>query len=231
MIIIKTKIQGKQNKKIVIMLSGWKTRQWMFWPFSKILALNGFQCITYTYDDKILTTNIRNTVAYTTYVANSVLKKIIRFKKEGYKDFSLFGTSLGTIMAVLAASQTRDVSRVILNTTGADIAEVIWKSKISMPEFKTNVIKRMITLKTLKKVLHPISPIYRLNGLKGKKILVYLSAKDEIFSLSQGNALINGLKSKKIPHRVFVDRTSGHFITATKNLLRAEQYIRFLHST
>lgn len=219
---------GTQNKSVVFMLSGWHTRFWMFWLFAKILELNGFQCILYEYDDDVLSPNTQKTVKSLLSIRDDILHKIEVLKKDGCTEFSIFGTSLGSNISLLVANRSKDISHVILNTTGIDIAETIWSWQSVFPYFKEMLLKNNYTLERLQEEWKPISPRHNIDNLKNKDILVYVSKKDEIIPYYLGKQLLEAFKERNYSYKTIVNTQLNHFFTGVYNLFNCSIYSQFL---
>ncbi len=219
---------GQHNKRVIFLLAGWYNKLWMFWVFSKILSFNGFYCITYAYDGDIFSPNTEATTKHFNKIQDEILLKIIELKKRGYKDFSIFGTSLGSMLALMIADKSSDISKIILNTTGIDISEVVWGwVKVKIP-FKKELLKQNLTLKQLKVLWNDITPASNINNLKNKKILVYLSKKDEIIPFNLGQRLVNEFENKRYNYTLVTNNKLNHLFTGTYNLFNAGRYLSFL---
>src|SRR3990167_3185750 len=126
MFTFRNKIICPQNKKIIFMVCGWPGKIWHYYLTAKILALNGYQSVIYEYDDDILSSSITDTIRNITSVKNDILKMIDVLKQKGCKDFSIFGTSFGTIISFMVANNSSQVTKVIINLSGSDLAETVW---------------------------------------------------------------------------------------------------------
>src|SRR3989344_7312618 len=104
---------GKNNKRVIFLLAGWNNKLWMFWLFSRILALNGYYCITYAYDGEVFSPNTKATIKHFNEIRDEILLRITKLKKNGYKYFSIFGTSLGSMLTLMIADKSPDISKVI----------------------------------------------------------------------------------------------------------------------
>lgn len=222
--------KGKHNKKVIFLLAGWQNKLWMFGLFSNILAGNGYYCIAYAYDIDIVAPDTKKTNENVLEIRNNILDRISQLKKEGHSDFSIFGTSLGSLISILVANKSSDISKVILNTTGIDIAETIWSWDKVKIYFKKALIKQNFTLEKLIDVWKPITPFNNIDNLHGKKILVYLAKKDEMIPYSLGQRLVEQLQSNKYDVKVITNNYFGHTLTGTWNLLNAKVYLKFLNS-
>ena len=223
------KTYGKQNKRIIFLLGGWASKQWMYWPVSRLFECAGFRCITYTFGTKFLTPNIPKTVTRIQLVKHSITSSILKLKSKGYKDFSIFGTSLGSLISLLVTDDSIHIRKVIFNTPGIDFAESLWKWDTVFPQFKQELVKRYKTLDALKKEVETINPPKHLKNLRKKDILVYISANDEIVECPE-KTLKKIFKEKKINFKLNVNHSYGHVATSILNLINAPEYLRFLNN-
>jgi esterase/lipase len=220
------KVFGKQNGKIIFLLSGWPGKIWNYYLTVKILELNGFKSIVYEYDDSILSSSIKRTIENTTKVKEDILKQIEILKEKGAKDFSILGTSYGTLIAFMVTNQITSISKIIINLTGSDLAEIVWSWNTGKDSLvKKGIIKQNISLKSLKDKWQKLSPINNLNNLADKKILIYLAEKDEIIPFRLQSQLLNKLRQINQNIIVEVDKKHNHLLSAALNLLRYKKYI------
>jgi|SRR3989344_4001184 len=219
---------GKNNKRVIFLLSGWYNKLWMFWLFSKILSLNGYYCITYAYDGDVFSPNTKATTKYFNEIKDEILLKITELKKSGYKDFSIFGTSLGTMLALMIANKSPDISRVVLNTTGIDVSEAVWGWDKVNVSFKKELLQQKLTLKQLKELWSEITPASNINNLKNKKILVYLSIKDEVIPFNLGKHLVSEFEDRHYDYTLITNNKLKHLYTGAYNLINARRYLSFL---
>lgn len=225
---IHTTHHGKKNKKVIFLIGGWTYKPRLLWLPAIILKRSGYYCITYTYPNDTFSPNYQKTVKDLLEIKKDILLKIKQLKEEGYKTFYVFGTSLGTVLATLVANESSDVSKIILNTTGADTAESVWSwDKINL-YFKQDLHKQNITLEKLINHWKPISPQFNMDKLRDKDILIYLSKNDELIPYSQGEKFVEKCKENKYNYRVVINQHLKHGLAGMYNLLNANIYLRFL---
>jgi esterase/lipase len=226
--IFETKEYGKKNKKVIFLLAGWYMRMWTLWPAAKILEKSGYYCICYAYDNAIFSPDVPKTVENIHLIKNDILHRIIQLKNKGYTEFSMAAGSLGTVIALLVANESKDVTKIILNTTGADTAENVWISDMTKETFKKEVVKQGYTLKKLQKAWKTIIPLYNIDNLKDKKLLIYLSEKDTIIPYQLGLKLIHEFENRKYDYKLIINTKLGHLHAALYNSFNAKVYLKFL---
>lgn len=229
--IFKTKEFGKKNEKVIFLLAGWYMKLWSLWPLATILEKNGYYCICYAFDNNVISPNVPQTVENMLLIKNDILSKINALKKDGHKHFTIGGASLGTIIAILVANESKDISKIVLNTTGADPALNVWISGMTKDKFKKKVMNQGYTLKKLQQAWRPIIPIYNMDNLKDKKFLIYLSKKDKAIPYEEnGRRLIQELDKRGYDYQLIVNTKFGHLSTTFYNVFKPSVYLKFLNN-
>lgn len=221
---------GCHNDPVVILLGGWRTKSWLYWATAQILAHSGFCCQVYTYEDGVFSPDAQRTLVSLYTVRDKVLEEIGRLKYQGHRDFSVFGYSLGSPLALMVANNTSDISRIILNTIGSDAAEVTWAWDNVEPDFKQALVGQGLTLERLKELWRPLSPVNNVDRLCGRDILVYLSQCDRLVPYDFGRELVLRLEEVGCHYQVITNSYLGHGLGGFYNLLKAPTYLPFLKS-
>ena len=202
----------------------------MYWLPGHILALNGYYCIVYTYKSDIFSPNPEKTVAGLTKVRDAALNHITRLKTQGHQDFSIFGFSLGTLIALMVANNSPDTSKVILNLVGTNPAEAVWTWDQIQSGFKRQLENKGITLENLSRIWAPVAPINNVDNLKPKKLLIYLAERDKLIPIAQGRGLVEQLQRANYDYQLIVNRRFGHMLAGIYNVLNTRIYLKFLKS-
>jgi len=223
------KIFGEKNKKVIFLLTGWGNKIFQYIFVIKVLTERGYRCIVYEYDKEILSSDIAKTVKNFFKVKKDILNSIKLLKNQGIKEFSVFGTSLGSVLTFLVANNSKEIKKLVVNLTGADLAEVVWSwDNVRGSNIKKELIARNIDLLKLKNSWKILSPINNIKNLKDKKILIYISKKDELIPYRQSLQLIDQLKYLDCQIKVVTNKHLNHILSGTKNLLKFNRYLTFL---
>ncbi|OGK11310.1 hypothetical protein A2954_01985 [Candidatus Roizmanbacteria bacterium RIFCSPLOWO2_01_FULL_37_12] len=221
-------IIGIENKKVIFILNGWKGKNWQLMPIANILKFIGYCCIVYSYDKNILKPDIKETRTNILKVKKDVVEEIKSLGKQGKKEFVILGISLGSVIGVLVANETI-LTKLILNSVGADFAETVWTWEVVNDGFKKLLLeKQFVTLKQLKIEWMSISPVHHINNLKKTRLLIYLSKKDEIIPYEQGLDLVNKLKKKDCSLSLRTNFNFNHLISCAFNFYNVFDYAGFL---
>lgn len=214
------KIFGSNNKKVIFLLVGWKSKIWRYYFVVLILLLSGFDCVAYEYDSDILSPDVKKTASSFDNVSEDILKIINEFKEKGYDDISLFGTSLGTLLSMIVVNKTKHVKKIVLNLTGASLAETVWSWEF--------MDKKKISLTSLDKSWKKLSPINNLDNVSDKQFLIYLAKNDEVIPYFQGIKLTDELRNRKIKYELVINKSGNHVLSVFLNLSSWGKYINFL---
>lgn len=221
---------GRKNQPVVLILAGWKTRLWMYWPVARILALRGYYPIVYAYDDEVFSPNPARTLKSITAIADVILLRISELKNQGHKDFSIFSFSLGTLIGLMVANNSPDVSKVILNLVGTGPAETVWSWDKLYPDFEQKLHNQHLTLDNLSKIWAPIAPVNNISRLRGKKLLIYLTKRDKVIPYDHGLELVGQIKTAGYDYRLITNHHLVHAHAGVYNFANMRTYLDFLRS-
>ncbi len=224
------KIYGKQHRRVVFILAGWGIKQWMMAIPAVLLKRKGFQCIVYTYDGGDLTNDLQKIPNEFFQVRDSVLTSIKSLKKQGHEEFAVFGTSLGTIPALLVANKSPEISKIIINSSGSNLVEAVWGWTGAMSSIKSKLINLGYTKEKVKEALSEMMPEHNISNIQNKKILFFYAKNDGLIPPIFAQDLASKLSLKKNKIEISVNKHVGHFLATTVNLLKSQILADFLNS-
>lgn len=222
---------GGKSNKVIFFLVGWKGTIREYSLISRLLQFSGYRCITYAYDADMLSPNIEGTLHNFTELKGVVLGQIETLKEEGVKTFYIFGNSLGAVLAPMIANSSKDISKVVLNLIGADLAESVWSwdNIKRVAYFKKELIKNNITLEKLKADWGSLATIHNVSNFQGKEILAYISEQDELIPFALATRVADTLRSR-YGAKVIINRHMNHGLSLMFNLINFRIYLDFLSS-
>lgn len=218
---------GSEHDDIVLLLSSWKATQWMYWPVAQILKQHGFCCMVFTYPDQTLSPDIEDTKRRVSQIRDSIVA-LIREKKfrSRSRSIHIFGTSLGALLALLVANESKEISRVFLNVPGFDMCESVWGWDEIVPAFKNDLLNQGISLSLLKKEWDSLRPVHNLEHLSETELLVCLAEYDKV-ARSTVSEVRKHLDAHVRNYRLIINKGMGHNMAAVLNLLNPRRYLNF----
>jgi esterase/lipase len=221
------KTYGNPQDPPIVLLGGWAMTQWQQMPLALNLVSKGYFCVSYIYNKEVLSPDISQTLRNIHTITNHVHNTVSDLYTQRGDQVHVFGTSLGALLAVLAACDNPSTGKLILNVPAFNIAEAIWGWDHVIPIFKDVLIKKFYTLAHLKKQLAPIEPLNYIKKLKNKPMLIFTSTKDTITPCDV-EFLKNKLEKYNIDYKLIVHRRMGHVLAGFHNMLNASVYLDFL---
>lgn len=221
---------GKRNKRILFMLGGWKTKQFLYAIPAKILAWKGYHCIVYTYEPSVLSPDVARTRESFHAIQSDILQRIHTLKEQGRHEFSIFGFSLGSVIACMAADIEPSVSKVVLNTASTSVAATVWSWDNRAPGFKQSLLEQGYTLEKLEQEWYGLAPAHNIEHFNGKQVLMYLAVRDTVVPYTQGKQLAAMMRNKEIPLEIIINKRGIHVVAGILNIYRIGRYARFLDS-
>ena len=200
----------------------------MYWLPARILVRNDYYCIVYAYDNDVFSPDSDRTIECLSAVRDGVLNEIRGLKAQGYQEFSIFGFSLGTMIAFMVADRSRDVGKIIVNLTSTDPAEAVWTWDHINVGFKQGLLEQHLTLDKLRRLWAPIAPVHNMSHLQGKQILIYLAKHDRLLPHEQAKEIVNLIRRAGYDFQVVINKYGGHTLAGIWNLINARIYLRFL---
>jgi esterase/lipase len=193
---IKKSTARLDKKKIIILLPGWDSPNYIFNRIKKEIPKT-YGYIYYQYSKEILNSDPFKTRDNFYKVIESIEKDIKKLKKKKPRDFYIYAQSLGTDFAVIVADKIK-IKKIALILPGDNLAESFWKGIKTRP-LKKIMEKNGINLKKLKKEWMQISPdaFFKKNGTK-PEYYVIVSNKDHIIPYKNEKNLIKLMKEREI---------------------------------
>lgn len=224
---IDKKVYGSRNSRVIVVFGDLNTKQYQLWFLGQLLASYKFKAIVYTLTDSLLSLDPEQIATSFTHLKYHALQTIRSLPKKEQKNLAVFGIGLGTVPAFMVANEASQVSKIIANISGANLAEIVWEWK-SNNTFKKQLYRKKINQQKLQEIWFDLSPSRNLEGLPQKEVLLYMASHDEIFSFTQQEQLLNDLKKAEVSSETIINTRHNHRVSTLINLLHFNVYLSFL---
>jgi dienelactone hydrolase len=212
-----------EPRRAVVVLPQWNSDAGGHIGLSQLLARVGVSAlrISLPYHDRrmppeltradyIVSSNIARTVQVCRQAVLDVRRAVWWLRDQGYDRIGLLGTSLGSCLAMLAASHEPLVRAQALNHVSPFFADVVWRG-VSTSHVRAG-LDGHITLDTLRELWRPISPWSYLDRHHDRKTLLVYAKYDLTFPADLSQALIDEFRRRRIPTEV-ATLPCGHYST------------------
>lgn len=126
--------------------------------------------------------------------------------------------SLGAVNATMVANHNPAVNQVILLAPGHCLAESLWTGALT-EHLRKEFEGQGINLPQLIKHWKDLKPENNIDGLKGKRISVYLAKNDEAIKYPCGKDLVEAMRREGLEPKVTESSWLGHYGTLLKYFL------------
>jgi len=210
-------------RRAVVVLPQWNSDPGGHIGLSQLLARVGISAlrISLPYHDRrmpselsradyIVSSNIARTVQVCRQAVLDVRRAVWWLRDRGFDRIGLLGTSLGSCLAMLAASHEPLIRAQALNHVSPFFADVVWRG-VSTSHVRAG-LDGHISLDTLRELWRPISPWSYLDRHRSRKTLLVYAKYDLTFPVDLSQTLIEEFNRRGIPTEVAV-LPCGHYTT------------------
>lgn len=218
--------KGQHNKKAVVLLPHWNSKPHSYVALCRILQKLGISTLRLSlpYHDARLTaetqrsdyavsSNVGRTIAATRQAVIDARACYDWLEQQGYEDFGIVGTSLGSCYAFLASAHDRRIRVNAFNHASTFFADVVWSGQ-STRHIRAG-LEGMVSLETLREAWAAISPPSywpKFKDQQHKKILIIYAAYDLTFLPEFSKQVVEGFAESGLDHKVKV-LPCGHYST------------------
>jgi alpha/beta hydrolase family protein len=160
--------------------------------------------------DYIVSANVGRTVAICRQAVLDARHALAWLRSQGYESIGIMGTSLGSCLSMLTAAHEPLVRIAALNHISPYFADVVW-SGLSTAHVRQSLDDN-VALDQLREMWMPISPWPYIDRMRDKRSLLVYALYDLSFPVDLSRKLVNGFRSRRIPHEVSV-LPCGHYST------------------
>lgn len=215
--------RGKNNKKAVVVLPHWNASVGQHAALCAGIAKLGITAlrISLPYHDHrmpaeleradyAVSANVARTIDATRQAVIDVRCCFDWLEEQGYEDFGIVGTSLGSCYAFLASAHDPRIRVNVFNHCSTFVADVVWKG-LSTQHIRTG-IEDHISLDRLRDAWRAISPVYYMDKFAGvpKKSLFIYATYDTTFPVDMSKSAVEHVRQRKLDCKVVV-LPCGHY--------------------
>jgi len=215
----------RHNKKAVVLLPHWNSKPHSYIALCRILARLGISTLRMSlpyHDQRLPAETQRSDFAVSSNIARTIdaTRQAVLdarccydwLEQQGYENFGIVGTSLGSCYAFLTSAHDRRITVNAFNHASTHFADVVWTGQ-STRHVRAG-IEPVLDLDRLRKAWGPISPINYFEKFEGKpkKILVIYATYDLTFLPEFSRQVVEKFRSHRIDHEVRV-LPCGHYST------------------
>lgn len=218
------------SDRVVFVFTGMLTKIWQYNFFTKRLNEAGYSVVIYDYSNQLMhDADVDEWQVLVDALIDDVQLRIKKYKSAGKQFFYAYGFSMGTLLANKLTRETAEIKHVILNFTYGDVSAHIWHSPATYKTRKS-LRKKDISMEQLREYMAPLDPIVNAEGLKGKKVLLYLARRDRFLHYPFS------IETKKAFERAGVDmhykenKYLGHLVGGIKNMRDIKSIQAFYNS-
>jgi pimeloyl-ACP methyl ester carboxylesterase len=218
---------GPQSEKVIFFFTILNTRIWLYWWPIRVLTRGGYRVVAYDYSSSlVLNGDVARFLAVSDAIQADLQARMLAYKEVGTRSFYAFGSSMGTIFAIVGAANIQEISKVVLNLTYGSLAETVW-SWWYLRRTKQEFMRRGISMRELEQLLVPVSPIPNAKKLKGTDVLLYLSKRDKVLLFAQSSRFKAALDEAGVRYTYYENRYLGHISSVVVNFWRRQRYMDF----
>jgi len=201
------------SKVAYILIAPWHSGSYIFSRIKRKIRKSGQAYVQYNLISDILSPDVEATRSYFEIVNQNIRKDIRKIHKEsGVDKFIIVGLSLSCVLASMIASKNDLITDVTLVVPGNTLSEPFWKG-LRTTRLKKIMQRDHITLGLLKKYWLDLAPEEYIEGIRDKRVKIFISKNDRIIPYRFGKKLADEAR-KSIPGvKVHTNSILGHYGT------------------
>lgn len=224
--IAKEIIVKRASKKAILFFPYWTGKSHIYHGLAQ--KFNEYTLVFYDYPNQIMSSNLLVSKKYFREILIDAFNLILDFRKKGYNEIILVGSSLGSNISLKLATMVK-VDKIVLNMIDKNLALEVFSSP-AMSGLRKKLETKGVKYSDLDKIYSFISPQYSLPllGKTNTKLLIFLSKNDIFCTLDQFSPLIKKLDELKISYRLRINTFLGHILSIYKNLFFSGEIVKFV---
>lgn len=218
------KTYGKSNAKQILIFPGLGISQKYGLFLGRLFAASGYQAHVFYYSD-IFGKSIQEFSNNVQTLVTEALK--LTNKKAKRNEFILFGTSMGSFIALNILNLSPNIKKSVINLCGDDFTLILTSWKKQFNNFKDEYFMNM-KKSQIKTLISDLSPENNIDKLKDKKILYFMAEKDNIIPFKNQKGLLKKIKESNIEVTTIINDHHGHVASEAINIFKFNTYLNFL---
>jgi predicted esterase len=219
-------VEEGESKKAIFFFPYWSGKSNLYEGISK--NFKDYTLVYYDYPKETLSKNLKVSINYLRNILKDAFNLILDFRKRGYTEIILVGSSLGSNIALKLASMVK-VEKLILNMVDRTLAMEILTSP-ALGILKQRLENEGVLLKNLEGIYKFISTeaVLPIIAKTDTKILLFISKNDIFCNSEQFSPILEQLKRLKINYELKVNTVLGHILSIYKNLYFDREIVKFI---
>ncbi len=221
------KTYGKPSAKNIIIFPGVAFSQKYGTFLGYLFAACGYQAHVIYYSSNIFGTHpkdIRENIMHVVHKAAEHIKKNKKKKMSWY----VFGTSLGSVMALKLSNDLPKIEKAIINLCPLSLSSSILSWSNPYKKIKDAYFKHKDMNKKIFSEISPISPDNNISHVSKQEILFYMAKNDKIFPFDEANKLLKKMEEKGSKVTAVINDRHNHQVSEAINIFKTETYLNFL---
>lgn len=225
---VSKKIKGnKEARKAIFFFPYWSGKSDLYNGISKKFEKD-YTLVFYDYPKETLSKNVKVSMNYLRTILKDAFNLIIEFRRKGYTEIILFGSSLGSNISLKLATMVK-VDKIVLNMLDRTLAIEILKSP-ALSGLRKKIQGEGLSLKNLEAIYEFISSEKQWEILKKTKtkILLMISKNDIFCNEEEFQPILDKMNSLKLNYTLRVNTIFGHILSIYKNLYFSRKIVKFI---
>lgn len=221
------KTYGKPSAKNIIIFPGVAFSQKYGTFLGYLFAACGYQAHVLYYSSNIFGSHpkdIRENITHVVQKAEEYIKKNKKRKINWY----VFGTSLGSVMALKLSHDLPRIEKTVINLCPSSLSSAILSWNNPYKKIKETYLKHKDMSKKIVSELSQVSPSNNITQVKKQEILFYMAKNDSVFPYDDAKSLLSMMEEKGSKVTAVINDRHNHQISEAINIFKTETYLNFL---
>ena len=203
-----------KSKELYVLVPPWHSKFDCYRIVRSKIKSMGYSYLEYKINSSLLSSDYQTTKKEFNAITHRIVSDIHNLKEDfKFVEIVIVGVSIGCIETMMVANNNHDITKVILVVPGNCLAESMWEG-VRTANIRKIFEHKSFTLDFLKHNWKTLAPENNLEGLKDKKIEIYLSKSDAVIPYKLGYKLVLAMRDKGLKPLLKENKLLGHYGTA-----------------